>query len=95
LSCNEEEETFQKWKLLAMMQRTQKQDPLAEIIQSQQEEIKQYKWIESEKVGRDIGWECAAHEWSHRHFPEWKRHVWNRAVQDALRAEERGTSFPF
>jgi hypothetical protein len=79
----------------AMTRRTQILDPLAEIIQSQHEEIQTYKWIESEKAGCDIGWECAAHEWSHKHFPEWKRHVWNHAVQDALRAEERGTSFPF
>jgi hypothetical protein len=75
-----------------MKQQIQKTDPLVEILQSQQEEIKKYKWIESEKAGHDIGWECAAHEWSHKHFPEWKRHVWSRAVQDALQAEERGSS---
>jgi hypothetical protein len=86
---------FRNGERIAMTQRTQKSDPLAEIIRSQQEEIKRYKWIESEKAGRDIGWECAAHEWSRKHFPEWKRHVWNRAVQDALQAEEGGTSFPF
>jgi hypothetical protein len=69
--------------------------PFAEIIHSQQEEIGKYKWLESEKAGHDIGWECAAHEWSYKHFPEWKRHVWNRAVQDALQAEERGAAFTF
>ena len=78
-----------------MAQRLQKPTSLATIIQSQQEEINKYKWIESEKAGYDIGWGCAAHEWSDKHFPEWKRHVWNRAVQDALHAEERGPSFPF
>ena len=70
-------------------------DPLVEIVQSQLEEIDAFKWIESEKVGHDIGWECAARDWSHKHFPAWKRHVWNRAVQDALRAEERGAAIPF
>jgi hypothetical protein len=74
---------------------TNHKHPFAEIIKSQQEEIGKYKWIESEKVGRDIGWDCAADEWSHKHFPEWKHHIWNRAVQDALQARERGTSFPF
>ena len=69
-------------------------DPLAEIVQSQLDEIKAFKWIESEKVGHDIGWECAARDWSHKHFHEWKRHVWNRSVQDALQTEECGTSFP-
>lgn len=67
--------------------------PLAEIIKSHQAEIGKYKWLESEKVGRDIGWERAAHEWTHQHFSKWKQHVWNRAVQDALLAEERGASF--
>jgi hypothetical protein len=42
--------------------KTNHEDPIAEIIQSQQKEIGKYKWIESEKVGRDIGWECAALE---------------------------------
>ena len=68
--------------------------PLAEIIQSQAAEIGKYKWLESEKAGRDIGWDCAAYEWSNRHFPEWKRHVWNRAVDDALHAEEAGAFLP-
>ena len=78
-----------------MTQRIQTTDPLAEIVASQHHEIDTYKWIESEKAGRDIGWERAAHEWSHKHFPEWKRHVWNRAVQLALRAEDNhaGTLF--
>jgi hypothetical protein len=62
--------------------------PLTGIIQLQREEIGKHKWIESEKAGRDIGWDCAADEWLHKHFPKWKRHVWNRAVQDALRAED-------
>jgi hypothetical protein len=70
-----------------MTQRTRKPDPLAEIVRSQQEEIKKYKWIESEKLGRDIGWERAAREWLQKHFPEWKRPRWERAVQEALRME--------
>jgi hypothetical protein len=43
-----------------MTLRHRKSDPLADVFRSQQEEIKKYKWIESEKVGRDIGWERAA-----------------------------------
>ena len=64
--------------------RTRKQDPLADMIRSQQEEIKKYKWIESEKAGIDIGWERAAQEWLQKYFPEWKRYRWNRAVQEAV-----------
>jgi hypothetical protein len=62
-------------------------DPLAEELRSQVEEIKKYKWIESEKAGRDIGWDKAANEWMQTHFPAWKRHRWNRALKQALQNE--------
>jgi hypothetical protein len=66
-----------------MTYRSRQKDPLAEIVRSQQEEIKKYKWIESEKAGKDIGWERATSEWMNKFFPEWKRHSWERAVQEA------------
>src|SRR5439155_19741705 len=47
---------------VAMTQRSRKQDPLLDIVRSQREEIKKYKWIESEKAGVDIGWERAVRE---------------------------------
>ena len=46
-----------------MTQRIRKISPLAEIIRSQLEEINKYKWIESEKTGKDIGMERATREW--------------------------------
>jgi len=58
-------------------------DPLAEINRSQQEEIKRYKWIESEKLGKDIGWEQARQEWLAKHFPAWKQDRWQRAIREA------------
>jgi hypothetical protein len=61
--------------------------PLAELIWAQQEEIEKYKWVESQKAGRDIGWERAAQEWAQKHFPEWKRHLLREAIRDALRAQ--------
>jgi hypothetical protein len=64
------------------------QDPLADVIRSQHEEIKKYKWIESQKAGQDIGWERAEEEWLQKHFPEWKRDSWERAIEDALDGEE-------
>lgn len=67
-----------------MTQRYRKQDPLADVVRSQQEEINKYKWIESEKAGQDIGWERASREWLEKHFPEWKRHSWQRAIEEAL-----------
>lgn len=72
-----------------MTSRYRKQSPLADILRSQQEEIKKYKWIESEKMGRDIGWDQAEQEWLRNHFPGWKRDRWKHAVQDALRTEEQ------
>jgi hypothetical protein len=70
-----------------MTQRTRKHDPLAEIVRSQHEEIKKYKWIESEKQGRDIGWERAAREWMQKYFPDWKRHRWESAIDEAMQAQ--------
>jgi hypothetical protein len=57
------------------------------MVRSQAEEIKKYKWIESEKAGRDIGWERATREWMQKHFPQWKQHRWNRALAEALRTD--------
>jgi hypothetical protein len=64
-----------------MKQRVQR--PLLELIRSQLEEIKKYKWIESEKAGRDIGWEQAVAGWMRHHFGDWKRHNWDRAIHEA------------
>lgn len=58
-------------------------DPLAEINRSQFEEIKRYKWIESEKLGQDIGWEKARREWLAKHFPAWKADRWQQALAEA------------
>ena len=71
-----------------MTLRHRKRDPLADVFRSQQEEIRKYKWIESEKLGQDIGWERAAREWMQNHFPDWKRDRWNRFVEEALRSQD-------
>jgi len=70
-----------------MTQRQRKQDPLGEINRSQQEEIIKYKWIESEKAGKDIGWERARQEWLDKHFPAWKDARWQSVISDAVKAE--------
>lgn len=69
-----------------MTKRYRQPDPLAEINRSQQEEIEKYKWIESEKEGVDIGWDRARQEWLDKHFAEWKRRNWERAVTEAVGA---------
>ena len=39
------------------------------------EEIQKYKWIESEKAGRDLG-EAAIEDWNSRHWWGWCRSKW-------------------
>ncbi len=68
-----------------MTLRYRKTNPLAEIERSQLEEIEKYKWIESERMGYDIGWARAEQEWLQKHFGPWKQARWQRAVEEALR----------
>jgi len=37
------------------------------------DEILKHKWIESEKVGKDIGWEKALMDWIFKYKADWKR----------------------
>ena len=66
---------------------TMNSDPLLGLIRSQQEEIARYKWIASEKAGRDIGWHRAFEEWLQFHFPNWARQEKNRAIEECLHAQ--------
>jgi hypothetical protein len=43
-----------------------------EII-AQKEEVFRHKWLESEKAGRDIGYDAALIDWVMRHKTEWKK----------------------
>ena len=40
---------------------------------AEREEILRHKWIESEKAGRDIGFERALLDWVMHHRAQWKR----------------------
>jgi hypothetical protein len=40
---------------------------------AQREEILRYKWLESEKKGRDIGFDAALLDWVSEHRPGWLR----------------------
>ena len=37
-------------------------------------EIECHKWLLSEKVGFDIGWDFARCDWKVRHYPRWRQH---------------------
>ena len=40
-------------------------------------EIEKHKWIESEKIGRDVGFEHALTDWISKHRVSWCEHVGN------------------
>lgn len=42
-------------------------------FQAEREEILKHKWIESEKVGHDIGFERALTDWIIKHRSKWRR----------------------
>ena len=39
---------------------------------AEREEVLRHKWIESEKQGRDIGFERALVDWIHNHREKWR-----------------------
>ncbi len=40
---------------------------------AEREEILRHKWIESEKAGKDIGFEQALQDWVRKHRDNWRR----------------------
>ena len=50
-----------------------KKSNLYREFQAEREEILKHKWIESEKAGRDIGFEQALTDWILRHRSKWRK----------------------
>ncbi|MGC8765688.1 MAG: DUF4032 domain-containing protein [Brevinematia bacterium] len=46
------------------------------------EEIMKYKWLESEKVGRDIGMKEAATQWISKHYVLWFKATKDRFIKE-------------
>lgn len=42
-----------------------------EIMQEEKREILRHKWLESEKAGKDIGFEKALLDWKVNHWQKW------------------------
>jgi hypothetical protein len=42
-------------------------------FQAEREEILRHKWLESEKAGRDIGFERALTDWIIKHRAKWRK----------------------
>jgi hypothetical protein len=50
-----------------------KNSTLYREFQAEREEIMKHKWIESEKAGKDIGFEQALTDWIIKHRGKWRR----------------------
>jgi hypothetical protein len=50
-----------------------KNSSLYREFQAEREEILKHKWIESEKVGYDIGFERALTDWIIKHRSKWRK----------------------
>jgi hypothetical protein len=50
-----------------------KNSTLYREFQAEREEILKHKWIESEKAGRDIGFEQALTDWIVKHRSKWRK----------------------
>jgi len=50
-----------------------KNSSLYKEFQAELDEILRHKWIESEKAGRDIGFEQALTDWIMRHRSKWRK----------------------
>jgi len=46
-------------------------------LMAEREEILRHKWIESEKVGRDVGFDLAVIDWRLRYRSQWRK--WRQA----------------
>ena len=65
-----------------MSDQTKDQPPTGDLLknstlyrefQAEREEILKHKWIESEKAGRDIGFERALTDWIIKHRSKWRK----------------------
>ena len=50
-----------------------KNSSLYREFQAEREEILRHKWLESEKAGRDIGFEQALTDWIIKHRSAWRK----------------------
>ncbi|MDP2136671.1 MAG: hypothetical protein Q8J74_02340 [Candidatus Didemnitutus sp.] len=62
-----------------------KQSSLYQEFLAEREEILKHKWIESERLGYDIGFERALLDWIRKHRDAWRS---NRRAQVSARREQ-------
>jgi len=66
-----------------------KQSSLYQEFLAEREEILKHKWLESERLGYDIGFERALLDWIRKHRESW------RAARRQQNSHPPGTSVPF
>ena len=59
-----------------------KNSSLYREFQAEREEILRHKWIESEKAGRDIGFEQALTDWIIKHRSTWRKNRQSSAASN-------------
>jgi len=60
-----------------------KRSSLYQEFLAEREEILRHKWIESEKLGRDIGFERALLDWIRKHRDGWRASRRDRSSSEA------------
>ena len=58
------------------------------------EEIQKYKWIESENLGYDIGFERAAHEWAEKYGTAFEKYFKSVIEEKAAPAAKKKAKKP-
>lgn len=64
---------------------------LIELDLDLHKEIERHKWLASERAGRDLG-EKAIEEWFIKHFQDWKRHQWKKAIESSKKIDYNNKS---
>lgn len=62
-----------------------------ELDKSTLTEIEKHKWIESQKIGKDIGISRASIDWFDKYFDNWMKNEWDSAIKMADKPAKKKT----
>jgi hypothetical protein len=71
-----------------------KQSSLYQEFLAEREEILKHKWLESERLGYDIGFERALLDWIRKHRESWRAARRQQQQQQSASASGSATPFP-
>lgn len=71
-----------------------KQSSLYQEFLAEREEILKHKWLESERLGYDIGFERALLDWIRKHRESWRAARRQQHLQQQVPASASAPSFP-